>query len=149
VDRQVAAVRLNSMACVAMPTCGLALAESERVFPQLLDRLEALFTELALGDEDIVVRMTGCPNGCARPYMAEIGLVGRAPGKYNLHLGGVFAATRINRVYREGVKFDDIIAELRPLLARWKQERLPGERFGEFVDRAVPPPEVPPAKSAA
>ena len=149
VDRQVAAVRLNSMACVSMPTCGLALAESERVFPQLLDRLEGLFAELGLGDEDIVVRMTGCPNGCARPYLAEIGLVGRAPGKYNLHLGGVFASTRINRVYRESVKFDDIIAELRPLLARWKQERLPGERFGEFVDRAVLPPEVSPAKSAA
>ncbi len=149
VDRQVAQVRLNSMACVSMPTCGLALAESERVFPQLLDQFEALFAELGLGDEDIVVRMTGCPNGCARPYMAEIGLVGRAPGKYNLHLGGAAASTRVNRIYRESVKFDDIIAELRPLLARWKQERLPGERFGEFVDRAVLPPASSPTKGAA
>jgi sulfite reductase (NADPH) hemoprotein beta-component len=148
VDRQVAAVRLNSMACVSMPTCGLALAESERVFPQLLDRLEAVFAELGLGDEDIVVRMTGCPNGCARPYMAEIGLVGRAPGKYNLHLGGAPASTRVNRIFRESVKFEDIIAELRPLLARWKAERLPGERFGEFVDRVVLPPAAPAASAA-
>ncbi len=149
VDRQVAAVRLNSMACVSLPTCGLALAESERVFPQLLDRLEGLFAELGLGDEEIIVRMTGCPNGCARPYMAEIGLVGRAPGKYNLHLGGGPGSTRVNRIFRESVKFDDIIAELRPLLARWKQERLPGESFGAFADRAVLPPVPDTTKSAA
>ena len=137
------------MACVSLPTCGLALAESERVFPQLLDRLEGLFAELGLGDEEIIVRMTGCPNGCARPYMAEIGLVGRAPGKYNLHLGGGPGSTRVNRIFRESVKFDDIIAELRPLLARWKQERLPGESFGAFADRAVLPPVPDTTKSAA
>ena len=139
VENQAAAVRRASMACPALPTCGLALAESERVLPDLLDQLEALLAELGLGDEEIVVRMTGCPNGCARPYMAEIGFVGRAPGRYNLHLGGNPASTRLNREYRASVKAEELISELRPVLTRWRDERRTGERFGEFAGRVLWP----------
>jgi sulfite reductase (NADPH) hemoprotein beta-component len=137
VERQAAAVRRASMACVALPTCGLALAEAERALPAVLDRLESLLEELGLGDEEIIVRMTGCPNGCARPYMAEIALVGRAPGRYNLYLGGTVAGTRLNREYRAGLRIEDLIDELRPVLARWKNERLPRERLGEWVERVL------------
>jgi len=129
--------RKAALACVALPTCGLALAEAERALPTLLARFEALLAELGIADEEIVFRLTGCPNGCARPYLAEIALVGRAPGKYNLLLGGNEASTRLNRTYRESVKFDDVIAELRPLLQRFVAERRPGERFGDFTVRAV------------
>ncbi|MBM3845824.1 MAG: NADPH-dependent assimilatory sulfite reductase hemoprotein subunit [Verrucomicrobia bacterium] len=124
-----------SMACPALPTCGLALAESERYLPGLLARIEALLAELHLGNQEIIVRMTGCPNGCARPYMAEIGFVGKAPGKYNVYLGGNEASTRLNRVFRESVKETEIVNELRPVLTRFSQERQTGERFGDWCDR--------------
>jgi sulfite reductase (NADPH) hemoprotein beta-component len=137
VDRQAAAVRRASMACVALPTCGLALAEAERALLAVLDRLEGLLEELGLGDEEIIVRMTGCPNGCVRPYMAEIALVGRAPGRYTLFLGGTVAGTRLNREYRASVRIEDLINELRPVLVRWKDERLPRERLGEWVERVL------------
>ena len=129
--------RKAAMACVALPTCGLALAEAERALPVLIERFEALLTEVGIAEEEIVFRITGCPNGCARPFLAEVALVGRAPGKYNLHLGGNEASTRLNRVYRESVKFDDVVTELRPLLQRFVAERQPGERFGDFTVRAV------------
>ncbi|MBK8477708.1 MAG: NADPH-dependent assimilatory sulfite reductase hemoprotein subunit [Opitutaceae bacterium] len=129
--------RKATMACVALPTCGLALAEAERVLPVLIERFEALLAEVGLAEEEIVFRITGCPNGCARPFLAEIALVGRAPGKYNLLLGGNEASTRLNRLYRESVKFDDVVTELRPLLQRFVAERQPGERFGDFIVRAV------------
>ncbi len=138
-NRQVSAVRHNSMACVALPTCGLALAESERALPVLLGHVETVLGELGLSDEEIIVRVTGCPNGCARPYMAEIAFVGRAPGKYNLMLGGNRASTRLNRDYKPSVKIDDIPAELRVILGRWKAERQPGEGFGDFADRVLLP----------
>jgi len=137
VENQAAAVRRASMACVALPTCGLALAEAERVLPSLLDQLEALLRDLNLSDEEIVLRMTGCPNGCARPYMAEIAFVGRAPGKYNILLGGNVASTRLNREYRASVKIDDLMAELRPVLTRWRDERFPRERLGDWVERVL------------
>jgi len=129
--------RLASMACPALPTCGLSLAESERVMPDILTCLEQLLNEVGLMGQEIVVRMTGCPNGCARPYMAEIGFVGKAPGKYQLYLGGNEASTRLNRLYKESVKLEDITNELRPLLTRFAQERAPGERFGDWCDRVV------------
>jgi len=129
--------RLASMACPALPTCGLSLAESERVMPDILTRIEQLLAEVGLKDQEIVVRMTGCPNGCARPYMAEIGFVGKAPGKYQVYLGGNEASTRLNRLYKESVKMEDITGELRPLLTRFAQERAPGERFGDWCDRTV------------
>ena len=129
--------RLASMACPALPTCGLALAESERVMPDLLTSLEALLGDFGLGGEEVVVRMTGCPNGCSRPYMAEIGLVGKAPNKYQIYLGGNEASTRLNRLFKDSVKGEDLMNELRPLMARFLGERNPGERFGDFCQRAV------------
>ena len=138
-ERQGSALRRASMACVSLPTCGLGLAESERYLPDLITRIEAVLKELGLGDQEITIRMTGCPNGCARPYMAEIGFVGKAPGRYQVWLGGNEASTRLNRLYRDMVKDPDIINELRPLFTRYAQERLAGERFGDWVARVVWP----------
>ncbi|MDI1320711.1 MAG: NADPH-dependent assimilatory sulfite reductase hemoprotein subunit [bacterium] len=143
VENQAGAIRRASMACPSMPTCGLGLAESERALPGILDSLETVLAELGLSDEEIIIRMTGCPNGCARPYMAEIGFVGKAPGKYNLYLGGNAGTTRLNREYRASVKTEDLSKELRPLLTRWKNERRSGERFGDFCSRTVLPEQIP------
>jgi sulfite reductase (NADPH) hemoprotein beta-component len=142
VERQAPPTRRASMACPALPTCGLALAESERFLPELLARLEGLLAEVGLAEEEIVVRMTGCPNGCARPYVAELGLVGRAPGRYQIYLGGNAASTRLNRVYRDNVKEAELIGELRPLLTRFAQTRSAGERFGDWCARSVWEPRV-------
>jgi sulfite reductase (NADPH) hemoprotein beta-component len=139
VDRQASLLHAAAMACPALPTCGLALAESERMLPALIDRIEKLGGELGLGGEEIIIRSTGCPNGCARPYMAEIAFVGKAPGRYQFWLGGNAAGTRLNRVFKEVIKDAEIEAELRPLLTRWKNERLPGERFGDFAARVFWP----------
>ena len=129
-------LRRNAMACVALPTCGLAMAESERYLPALLEKIEALAAAAGVSDQDIVVRMTGCPNGCARPYLAEIGLVGKALGKYNLYLGADFTGQRLARVHRENIGEAEILEVLRPLFQRYAQERLPGEHFGDFVTRS-------------
>jgi len=137
VDNPFSPIRLGSMACPALPTCGLSLAESERALPDIITRIEKLMAELGLEREEIVIRMTGCPNGCARPYMAEIGFVGKAPNKYQLYLGGNESSTRLNRVYKDVVKTEEIEVELRPLLTRFVAERQPGERFGDFCHRAV------------
>jgi sulfite reductase (NADPH) hemoprotein beta-component len=142
VDRQASVLHAASMACPSMPTCGLGLAESERMLPGLIDRIEKLGGELGLGGEEIIIRSTGCPNGCARPYMAEIAFVGKAPGRYQLWIGGNAAGTRLNRVFKDTVKDAEIEAELRPLLARWKAERLAGERFGDFCSRVVLPEQI-------
>ena len=124
------------MACVAFPTCGLAMAESERYLPSLIDRLDERLEAHGLGKEAITIRMTGCPNGCARPYIAEIGLVGKGPDNYNLYLGAGFVGDRLNRLYRENVDEKAIIAALDPLFARYAAERGEGERFGDFAIRA-------------
>jgi len=129
--------RLASMACPALPTCGLALAESERMMPDLLTRIEKLLVEVGLQNTEIVIRMTGCPNGCARPYVAEIGFVGKAPNKYQIYLGGNESSTRLNRLFKDTVKTDDIENELRPLLSRYAKERLAGERFGDWCERVL------------
>ena len=129
--------RLASMSCPALPTCGLALAESERVLPDILTKIEALLSELDLRNEELIVRMTGCPNGCARPYMAEIAFVGKGPDKYQLYLGGNEASTRINKLYKDTVKGEDLLNEVRLLLERFKKDRTPGERFGDFCERVI------------
>ena len=129
--------RLASMACPALPTCGLALAESERTMPGVLTHVEDLLAELGLQNEELIIRMTGCPNGCARPYMAEIAFVGKGPNKYQLYFGGNEASTRLNRLYKDMVKGEDIISELRTVLDRFKKERNPGERFGDFCARVL------------
>jgi len=129
-------LRRNAVACVALPTCGLALAESERYLPDLLDTLDARLAAHGLSRDDIVIRMTGCPNGCARPYLAEIGLVGKGPGRYNLYLGAAFDGSRLSKLYAEDVDHAAIIRELDPLFAAYAAERKAGEHFGDFVIRA-------------
>ena len=134
-ENQASVLHAASMACPALPTCGLALAESERMLPGLIDRLEKLCGDLGLGGEEIIVRSTGCPNGCARPYMAEVAFVGKSPGRYQVWLGGNAAGTRLNRVWKDVVKDPDIENELRPVLARYAKERNASERFGDWCDR--------------
>jgi sulfite reductase (NADPH) hemoprotein beta-component len=128
-------LRLNSMACVALPTCGLALAESERSLPDLVTQLEGEVEAAGLRDDAIVIRMTGCPNGCGRPFLAEIGFVGKAPGKYNMYLGAAFNGSRLNTLYKASVAIAEIPSIVRPLLRRYAAERQPGERFGDFAIR--------------
>ncbi|WP_088830369.1 assimilatory sulfite reductase (NADPH) hemoprotein subunit [Paenibacillus tyrfis] len=130
------ALRRNSMACVALPTCGLAMAEAERYLPTLLDKIELILDEAGLREEEIVIRMTGCPNGCARPALAELSFIGKAPGRYNMYLGGGFSGNRLNKMYRENIDETQILAELRPILNRYAKEREEGEHFGDFVIRA-------------
>ncbi|HEU0115637.1 MAG TPA: NADPH-dependent assimilatory sulfite reductase hemoprotein subunit, partial [Thermomicrobiales bacterium] len=132
----VSALRRNSMACVALPTCGLALAESERYLPDLVTALEGRLAAHGLADDDIVIRMTGCPNGCARPYLAEIGVVGKGPGRYNLYLGAAFDGTRMSKLFAEDLDHDGLVATLDPVFAAYAAERMPDERFGEFTIRA-------------
>jgi sulfite reductase (NADPH) hemoprotein beta-component len=132
-------LRRNAMACVALPTCGLAMAESERYLPSLIDKLDPLLARHGLADTPITLRMTGCPNGCARPYIAEIGLTGRAPGKYNLYVGGGFHGERLNQMLLENVGEAEILATLDGLFARYAAERLPGEHFGDYCVRIREP----------
>jgi sulfite reductase (NADPH) hemoprotein beta-component len=129
-------LRLNAMACVALPTCGLAMAEAERYLPDLIAKIETILAAHGLKDDPITIRMTGCPNGCARPYIAEIGLTGRAPGKYNLYLGGGFHGQRLNKMYLENVGENAILAALDKTLGHYARDRKPGESFGDFVIRA-------------
>ncbi len=129
-------LKRNAMACVALPTCGLALAESERYLPTLLDALDEKLSSHGLSAEDIVIRMTGCPNGCARPYLAEVGLVGKGPGRYNLYLGAAFDGSRLSKLYKEDVDHDGIVAALDPIFAAYASGREKGEHFGDFAIRA-------------
>jgi len=129
-------LRLNSMACVALPTCGLAMAESERYLPTLLSRIEPILEAHGLRDEPITIRMTGCPNGCSRPYIAEIALTGRAPGKYNLYFGGGFHGQRLNKMYLENVGEAVILEALEKVIGHYARERKPQEHFGDFAIRA-------------
>ncbi len=129
-------LRRDALACVALPTCPLAMAEAERYLPQLLGRLETLLEGHGLAGLPLSLRMTGCPNGCARPYLAEIGLVGKAPGRYNLHLGGDARGERLNVLHRENLDEAQILATLDPLLGAYAAERGPDERFGDFLWRS-------------
>jgi sulfite reductase (NADPH) hemoprotein beta-component len=129
-------LRLNSLACVALPTCGLSLAEAERYLPDLLTELEEVIEESGLRHDAITIRMTGCPNGCARPYISEIGFVGRSPGCYNVYLGGGFAGQRLSKLYRENFPGTEIKELLAPIIRRYAKERNEGERFGDFCIRA-------------
>jgi sulfite reductase (NADPH) hemoprotein beta-component len=129
------AIRRNSIACVALPTCGLALAEAQRYLPALIGHIEGLLHNHDLDKEAIIIRMTGCPNGCGRPYAAEIGFVGTALGRYNLYLGGDHEGTRLNRLFKEGLDEPAILKELDTLFWLYKKERITGERFGDFAFR--------------
>lgn len=134
------ALRLNAMSCPSMPTCGLGLAESERALPDILEKLEEIVISNGLRDDAITIRMTGCPNGCARPYLSEIGLVGKAPGKYNLYLGAADNGTRLNTEVATVLTVDEVMAHLSPLIKGYAQDRGEGESFGDYCHRvgAVP-----------
>jgi len=132
-------LRLNAMSCVALPTCGLALAESERVLPEVVERFEGILEAAGLADDAMSLRMTGCPNGCARPYLAEIGFVGKAPGKYALYIGAKYNGTRLNRMLSPKVTIDEAVELLTPIIQRYAKERESGEEFGDFCDRVVLP----------
>lgn len=130
------ALRRSSMACVALPTCGLAMAEAERYLPTLINKIETIVEENGLRDKEITIRMTGCPNGCARHALGEIGFIGKAPGKYNMYLGAAHDGSRLSKMYRENIGEEEILNELGSLLPRYAKERLDGEHFGDFVIRA-------------
>ncbi len=130
------AFRRDAMACVALPTCGLAMAEAERYLPDFLDKLNGLLEHHGLPDEPVNVRMTGCPNGCARPYVAEIALIGKAPGRYNLMLGGSRLGDRLNTLYEENLDEGRILEILDGLLGRFAADRQDGESFGDWLRRS-------------
>jgi sulfite reductase (NADPH) hemoprotein beta-component len=130
------ALRLNSIACVAFPTCPLAMAEAERYLPDLVTKIDAILADNGLSGEPITIRMSGCPNGCSRPYVAEIALTGRAPGKYNLWLGGGFNGERLAEIAAENIGEDKILEILSERLSAYARDREPGERFGDFVTRS-------------
>jgi sulfite reductase (NADPH) hemoprotein beta-component len=134
-DKKLTGLRLSSLACVALNTCSLAFAEAERYLPKLIDKLDEIVLANSLEKESIVVRMTGCPNGCARPYLGEIGFVGKAPGRYNLYLGAGFSGDRLNKLYRENLNEQEILDALKPILEDYAKTRIQGERFGNFVVR--------------
>ena len=128
-------MRGNAIACVAFNTCPLALAEGQRYMPELITKVEKIIDKHELLEEEIYIRMTGCPNGCARPYMAEIGLVGKSYGKYNLYLGGDPFGRRLNKLYKENLDETAILSELDNLLSKFKQEKKSDESFGDFTLR--------------
>ncbi len=135
VTEQASVIRKNAMACVALNTCPLALAEAQRYLPSLIDKIEPLLLKYDLGREEIILRMTGCPNGCARPYAAEIGFVGTALGKYNLHLGADRVGQRLNKLYKENLDETQILEELDRLFEQYATQQHKGETFGDFTVR--------------
>jgi sulfite reductase (ferredoxin) len=132
---EISNVRRHAIACPALPTCGLAITESERVLPRVIDRLETELVRLGLNTDEFTVRMTGCPNACARPYTADIGLVGKAMGKYTVLIGGNMRGDRLNFIYKDMVPLDKLVDELLPLLAYFKSQRQPSESLGDFCSR--------------
>ena len=137
--QQVSPLRQQALACVALPTCALAMAEAERYLPELVEKIEVLLRKHDLIDEAITLRITGCPNGCTRPYLAEIGLVGKAPGRYNLFLGGSADGRRLNRLAHENLDEERILEVLDGLLAQFVAARRDQESFGDFASRAYAP----------
>lgn len=129
------ALRRNSIACVSLPTCGLAMAEAERYLPTLITKIDEILAENGLRETEIGIRMSGCPNGCSRAAMGEIGFIGKGPGKYNLYLGGDFKGHRLNKIYKENIGEAEILATLTPIFERYAKERLDGEHFGDFTIR--------------
>lgn len=132
---QFSALRRSSLSCVALPTCGLAMAEAERYLPTLIEKLEPIVADLGLRDDEINIRMTGCPNGCARPVLGEIAFIGKSPGKYNMYMGAGFSGDRLSKLYRENVGEEEIIDTLTPILKHYAADREKGEHFGDFVVR--------------
>lgn len=135
IDAGISEQRKNSMACVSFPTCPLAMAEAERFLPGFVTEIETLLEKHNVSDEHIILRVTGCPNGCGRAMLAEVGLVGKGPGRYNLHLGGNTSGTRIPKMYKENITDKQILEELDTLIGLWSVERNKDEGFGDFVIR--------------
>jgi len=133
--RQLPPIEQTAMACVALPTCSLAMAEAERGLPDIVARVDRLMQQHGLKDEPLSLRVTGCPNGCARPYVAEIGLIGKAPGRYNLHLGGDANGTRLNQHLATNLSLEDIEAQLDTRFADYAKNRHSGESFGDYTHR--------------
>jgi sulfite reductase (NADPH) hemoprotein beta-component len=129
------ALRRNSIACVSLPTCGLAMAEAERYLPSLITKIDRILERVGLLETEIGIRMSGCPNGCSRAAMGEIGFIGKGPGKYNMYLGGDFTGQRLNKIYKENIDEEEILATLEPLFVQYAKERNNGEHFGDFVIR--------------
>lgn len=142
IDNGLSKVRLNSIACVAFPTCPQAMAESERYYPEFISKIEALLEKHGLSSLDTVIRMTGCPNGCARPFVAEIGIVGKAPGRYNLMLGGDGIGRRVNKLHAENQTEDGLLEAIDNILGQYADHHIPDERLGDFVVRHGIVPEV-------
>lgn len=136
IQPEVSNQRLDSMACVSLPTCPLAMAEAERYLPDAVTQLEGILASHGLAEDSIIFRVTGCPNGCGRAMLAEVGLVGKGPGKYNFHIGGDREGTRIPRMYKENISEEEIMQEMDSLIGRWAKERNQGESFGDYVVRA-------------
>ncbi|WP_273834386.1 assimilatory sulfite reductase (NADPH) hemoprotein subunit [Guptibacillus sedimenti] len=134
--KQNSALRRNSMACVAFPTCGLAMAEAERYLPSLIDKIEEIVDEAGLREEEIVIRMSGCPNSCSRPTLGEIAFIGKAPGKYNMYMGAGFVGDRLSKLYKENIGEEEILASLKPILFNYAKEKEENEHFGDYVIRA-------------
>ncbi|QHA91322.1 assimilatory sulfite reductase (NADPH) hemoprotein subunit [Bacillus sp. N1-1] len=134
--KQNSALRRNSMACVAFPTCGLAMAEAERYLPSLIDKIEEIVDEAGLREEEIVIRMSGCPNSCSRPTLGEIAFIGKAPGKYNMYMGAGFVGDRLSKLYKENIGEEEILASLKPILFNYAKEKEEQEHFGDYVIRA-------------
>jgi sulfite reductase (NADPH) hemoprotein beta-component len=133
---ELVALRRSSISCVALPTCGLAMAEAERYLPTLIEKLEPVLTEVGLRDEEINIRMTGCPNGCGRPALGEVSFIGKSPGKYNMYLGAGFSGDRLSKLYRENIGESEILDTLKPILSHYASDREHGEHFGDFVIRS-------------
>jgi len=136
-DKQDSALRKNSMACVALPTCPLALAEAQRYLPELVTKIEPILEKYDLHNEESSIRMTGCPNGCGRPYVAELGFIGTGPGQYNFMLGGDRFGERLNKLYKEKQTEAEILTEVDQLLERYTKEKNENETFGDFIFRAI------------
>jgi sulfite reductase (ferredoxin) len=134
-SHEISEARRWSMACVAWPTCGLSITESERALPGIIDQLEVELAKLGLSREVFTLRMTGCPNGCARPYNSDIGLVGKTAGKYTIFLGGRLLGDRLNFIYRDLVPAEELVPTLAGVFAYFRTDRLPGETFGDFCHR--------------
>jgi sulfite reductase (ferredoxin) len=134
-SHEISNARRWSMACVAWPTCGLSITEAERALPGVIDKIEVELARLGLSSERFTIRMTGCPNGCARPYNSDVGLVGKTAGKYTLFLGGRLLGDRLNFVYKDLVPEEEIVSTLTPVFVYFKQDRQPGETFGDFCHR--------------
>jgi len=132
---EISTVRRWSMACVAWPTCGLAITESERALPGMIDQLEVELAKLGLEQEKFTIRMTGCPNGCSRPYNSDIGLVGKAAGRYTILVGGRLLGDRLNFIFKDMVPAAEVVPSIVPLLAYFKQVRQQGETLGDFCHR--------------